>query len=132
MNVFDAIGNSRRHRRADAGVATLEAIDPGPGGPTQTVCAPNRALWWRSYVTAGDRVASGGRFAASDAREAELPRPPLSEGALVRRLVYFIATSLGGRIAGPDGTDPTSFWPIGDDYVQHLGSNHPRRPGRAG
>jgi dihydrofolate reductase len=43
----------------------------------------------------------------------------------VRRLVYFIATSLDGRIAGPDGADPTSFWPIGDDYVQYLVSNHP-------
>ena len=43
----------------------------------------------------------------------------------MRRLVYFIATSLDGRIAGPDGADPTSFWPIADDYVQYLVAAHP-------
>ncbi|MFE1773424.1 dihydrofolate reductase family protein [Streptomyces sp. NPDC059008] len=40
-----------------------------------------------------------------------------------RRLVYCIASTLDGFIAGPDGADPTGpdgFWPIAEDYLQHL------------
>lgn len=41
----------------------------------------------------------------------------------MRQLVYCIASSLDGFIAGPDGSDPTGpdgFWPIPQDYIQHL------------
>lgn len=46
----------------------------------------------------------------------------------MRKLVYYIASSLDGYIAGPDGTDPTGpdgFWPIAPDYVQHLATAYP-------
>lgn len=46
----------------------------------------------------------------------------------MRKLVYFIAVSIDGFIAGPDGADPTGpdgFWPIGQDYVEHLGTTYP-------
>jgi dihydrofolate reductase len=46
----------------------------------------------------------------------------------MRKLVYFIASSLDGFIAGPDGADPTGpdgFWPIAPDYVQHLATTYP-------
>ncbi|MDX2602380.1 dihydrofolate reductase family protein [Streptomyces caniscabiei] len=46
----------------------------------------------------------------------------------MRELVYFIASSLDGRVAGPDGADPTGpdgFWPVAPDYVRHLASAYP-------
>ncbi|WP_371496167.1 dihydrofolate reductase family protein [Kitasatospora sp. NBC_00374] len=46
----------------------------------------------------------------------------------MRKLVYFIASSLDGFIAGPDGADPTGpdgFWPITESYVQHLVTEYP-------
>lgn len=41
----------------------------------------------------------------------------------MRSLVYCIASTLDGFIAGPDGADPTGpdgFWPIPEDYLAHL------------
>lgn len=46
----------------------------------------------------------------------------------MRKLVYFIAVSIDGFIAGPDGSDPTGpdgFWPVGQDYVKHLAETYP-------
>lgn len=49
-----------------------------------------------------------------------------------RTLTYFVAMSLDGFIAGPDGSDPSSWWPITEDYVSFLREEYPETlPGPA-
>ncbi|MEU1376023.1 dihydrofolate reductase family protein [Streptomyces triculaminicus] len=53
----------------------------------------------------------------------------------MRKLVYFIAATLDGHIAAPDGGDPTGpdgFWTIGPDYLEQVVTEYPETlPGPA-
>ncbi|WP_101257555.1 dihydrofolate reductase family protein [Streptomyces barkulensis] len=46
----------------------------------------------------------------------------------MRRLVYYVAITPDGFIAGPGGADPTGpngFWPLAEDYIRHLVAEYP-------
>ncbi|GAA4362615.1 dihydrofolate reductase family protein [Nocardioides caricicola] len=53
----------------------------------------------------------------------------------MRKLVYFIASTLDGFVTDPAGSDPSGpggYWPIGDDYLHHLVAHYPETlPGPA-
>ncbi len=54
----------------------------------------------------------------------------------MRKLVYYIASSVDGFIADPSGADPSGpdgFWPIPEDYMRHIIAEYPETipgPGR--
>ena len=46
----------------------------------------------------------------------------------MRKLTYYVATTIDGFIAGPDGGDPTGpdgFFAVGQDYVEHIVAEYP-------
>ena len=50
----------------------------------------------------------------------------------MRKLVYCVASTIDGYIAAPDAGDPTSFWPMSPEYLQHMVEETPEiLPGQA-
>jgi dihydrofolate reductase len=43
----------------------------------------------------------------------------------MRALTYFVAVSVDGFIAGPDRADPTGYWPVSEDYAEHVVAKYP-------